>query len=494
MVVVLVAGWLSLLVHPLVAQTLDDGDGGEGRVEIVVEKLRDVVLVPENLVKVVEGTEHGITWYSTLPQLTSVSATVEDKFVAEVIEVGEVMQGTPNDNFTYYGHINISALFIGYNKVYVTLYDEPDVVAGEAVLDMSVLLSYQYINSLYTNLLGVLVTIIYVFMGATIDLKIISGIVKKPLGPMVGLFCQYVFMPLIAFGLGNVAFPDNYLAQLGLFVLGCCPGGGASNMWTHLLGGSLDLSIVMTFFSTLVAFGAIPLWVYLLGEMIVKGADFVIPYKNIAVLVVSLSIPCIIGLLIQRFLPKVSKVMMKLLTPVTLFSVIFIFTFGVYANLYVFSLFDTKSVLAGFALPTLGYLSGLILATLLRLPLKDRIAVCVETGIQNASVAVFILKFTLEKPAGDLTVVFPAAAVVMTPIPLAVALITRRIYLCIQSRKSQTKEEDGGKEGVEKKPDEQKTETAGTDNPALDMKTEDGNTEIIEGRDNPALDMREEAV
>lgn len=61
----------------------------------------------------------------------------------------------------------------------------------------------------------------------------------------------------IAFGLGKLAFPDNPMAQLGMFMSGCSPGGGLSNMWTYLLGGSLDLSILMTFTSNIIAFGKV---------------------------------------------------------------------------------------------------------------------------------------------------------------------------------------------------------------------------------------------
>ncbi len=38
-------------------------------------------------------------------------------------------------------------------------------------------------------------------------------------------------------------------------MLGCCPGGNGSNFWTLLLGGDINLSIVMTFVSTIAALG-----------------------------------------------------------------------------------------------------------------------------------------------------------------------------------------------------------------------------------------------
>lgn len=43
--------------------------------------------------------------------------------------------------------------------------------------------------------------------------------------------------------------------QLGMFFTGVSPAGGASNIWTYVLGGNLDLSITMTTISTFAAFG-----------------------------------------------------------------------------------------------------------------------------------------------------------------------------------------------------------------------------------------------
>ena len=56
-------------------------------------------------------------------------------------------------------------------------------------------------------------------------------------------------------------------SRLGLFVLGCSPGGTGSNFWTLLLDGDINMSITMTFMSTMLALGFMPLWIYSLGEI-----------------------------------------------------------------------------------------------------------------------------------------------------------------------------------------------------------------------------------
>lgn len=65
----------------------------------------------------------------------------------------------------------------------------------------------------------------------------------------------------VAYGMAQWLFEEAYL-QLGLFTFGCSPGGGASNMWTVLLGGNLNLSIAMTFISTIASLGKVCFFVF----------------------------------------------------------------------------------------------------------------------------------------------------------------------------------------------------------------------------------------
>lgn len=63
------------------------------------------------------------------------------------------------------------------------------------------------------------------------------------------------FLPQTAYVLGLLLFPNDPALQLGLFFTGASPAGGASNTWTVILGGNIDLSITMSTTSTLASFG-----------------------------------------------------------------------------------------------------------------------------------------------------------------------------------------------------------------------------------------------
>ena len=65
------------------------------------------------------------------------------------------------------------------------------------------------------------------------------------------------FAVQIAYGIARALLTPvaMYTIALGLFTTGCAPGGGASNFWTILLKGNADLSVTMTFLSTVASLG-----------------------------------------------------------------------------------------------------------------------------------------------------------------------------------------------------------------------------------------------
>lgn len=148
-----------------------------------------------------------------------------------------------------------------------------------------------------------------------------------------------MFVPLISYGLGIVLFPDNPELALGLFLTGISPAGGASNIWTLLCGGNINLSISMTTISTIASFGTIPLWLFLLGKNIFDRANLGVPYVQVTLIAISLLIPLAIGLLIQKFMPKLSKFLVRIMEKLSLIFLVIIVIFGIFTNLYMMPLF-----------------------------------------------------------------------------------------------------------------------------------------------------------
>lgn len=207
-------------------------------------------------------------------------------------------------------------------------------------MNVTILRPQRVIDMIFVYSVIILVSVLYINFGAAINISTIKEILVRPVGPIICFICQFVFMPLAAYGLGYALFPDNHAMALGLFFTGISPGGGASNMWTLLLGGNINLSIAMTAISTLAAFFMMPLWIFTLGGTIFDRANLGVPYARISSMAIGLLIPLAIGLLIQRFLPRLAKLLVRILKPVSLVLIIFIIIFAIVANLYIFQLFS----------------------------------------------------------------------------------------------------------------------------------------------------------
>lgn len=172
------------------------------------------------------------------------------------------------------------------------------------------------------------------------SLSTIKDIMRRPVGPAICFVGQFLFMPLAAYGLGLALFPNAHEMALGLFFTGISPGGGASNMWTLLLGGNINLSVAMTTISSLAAFAMMPLWIFTLGQVIFDRAELGVPYQRISSMAAGLLIPLAIGLLIQRFMPRTTKVLVRILKPLSLVLILFIVIFAIITNFYIFQLFS----------------------------------------------------------------------------------------------------------------------------------------------------------
>ena len=218
-------------------------------------------------------------------------------------------------------------------------------------------------------------------------------------------------------------------------------------MWTVLLNGNLDLSITMTFISTVAATGMLPLWMYTLGKQVYADTKTAVPLENILSTLVSMTVCLGIGLLFQRYLPRVAAFCKRILAPVSVMMIIFIITFGTYANLYMFKLMNVSILFAAGISVWIGFAVGYSLAWILRLPVKDQIAISVETGIQNTGIAIVLLGLSLPPPNNDIATVVPVAASIMTPIPLTIVWIImkcrKRFSKKIASRSPSLREIEG---------------------------------------------------
>ena len=89
-------------------------------------------------------------------------------------------------------------------------------------------------------------------MGLTIKFESLCSIFRHPKDICIGVLAQYTIMPLLAWGICHI-FTLSPDIVIGVILVGCCPGGTASNVITYIANDDVPLSVGMTITSTLIA-------------------------------------------------------------------------------------------------------------------------------------------------------------------------------------------------------------------------------------------------
>lgn len=235
--------------------------------------------------------------------------------------------------------------------------------------------------------------IIMLGMGLTLSLDDFKGVMKYPKLVFLGLVLQYTIMPYSGWFCGKV-FNLSTPFAVGLILVACCPGGTASNVITYLARANVVLSVTMTAISTFISILLTPaLTLLLTGDKIEVNAIGLFT-STLQVVI----FPIIIGLLMNRFFPKVTKQ----ITPVMpLVSVLFI-------SLIVASIIGSSRheiikgglslIVAVFSLHFLGFLFGYIFSKIIS---KDEIAsrtISIEVGMQNSGLGVVLARANFVNP------------------------------------------------------------------------------------------------
>jgi BASS family bile acid:Na+ symporter len=136
-------------------------------------------------------------------------------------------------------------------------------------------------------------------MGLTLRFSDFSSVLRDPKRIALGVFAQFVIMPLIGWGLAKAFNLEAGLA-LGLILVACCPGGTVSNVICHLARANVPLSVLLTMTSTLTAVFATP-WLtsWLAGAWMPVDAWAL--FKSMLVVVL---LPLVLGITVNSLLGK----------------------------------------------------------------------------------------------------------------------------------------------------------------------------------------------
>lgn len=232
------------------------------------------------------------------------------------------------------------------------------------------------------NYVNPLLGVVMFGMGLTLTGADFARVLRRPAGAAIGVAGQFTIMPLVAFVLAVALRLPPELAA-GVILLGCCPGGTASNVITYLARGDVSLSVSMTAVSTVLAPVLTPLLVLVLAGtwLPVNALDLFVSIVQVVLL------PVAAGVAVNTFFGSAVRRVRPALPLVSVVAIIVI-VMGVVAASADSLLAVGPLILLVVVLHNLsGYALGYGVGRFLGLGVSQRRAMVVEVGMQNSGLA-----------------------------------------------------------------------------------------------------------
>lgn len=235
--------------------------------------------------------------------------------------------------------------------------------------------------------LPIALAIIIMFgLGLSLTVSDFRRVARSPRAVGIALVLQILVLPLIAFAM-VVAFNVDPLLAVGVMLLAAPPGGPTANLFSHLFRGDVALNITPTAVNSVLAAFTIPVITNLAISYFDAEGELGMQLGKIIQVMVVVLVPVVLGMVVRRISSTFAA---RADRPVRIFSIIVLVVVAVGALLgereNLVDYFQQVGLVAGLfclASLTLGYLG----ARLLRLGGPQAVAVSMEFGIHNTTIA-----------------------------------------------------------------------------------------------------------
>ncbi|WP_395772379.1 bile acid:sodium symporter family protein [Arenimonas sp.] len=238
--------------------------------------------------------------------------------------------------------------------------------------------------------------IIMLGLGMTLHPSDFARILRQPKPVLIGLGVQMLLLTAVCFGLCLLLNLPPELA-VGMMLLAAAPGGASANIYSHLAGGDVALNITLTAVNSLLCLLSLPLIVgFSLAYFMAADQAVPPPFGKIIEVGLIILVPVALGMGIRRTWPQWSDRVEK---PLRLFSVLLLALLVVLTMVQQWRLLAEYAAIIGLACVLFNVLSLLIgyaVPLVLKLPRRQAIAIAMEIGIHNGTLALFIAFTVLE--------------------------------------------------------------------------------------------------
>lgn len=220
-------------------------------------------------------------------------------------------------------------------------------------------------------------------MGMTLSARSFLVVMHRPFTVFLGVALQFLLMPLAGWLLVMLFQLPAQLA-VGVVLVGCSPGGTASNVICYLARGDVALSITLTAVSTLLAVLATPLLtLFYAGQTVpVPVLDMLLSILKIIIL------PVGCGVLLNHLLQQQLAPLLRVFPAISVAAIVLIIAIIVALNQPRLGLLGVGMACAVLLHNGVGLLGGYWLPLLMGRDRRECRTLAIETGMQNSGLAV----------------------------------------------------------------------------------------------------------
>ena len=279
-----------------------------------------------------------------------------------------------------------------------------------------------------TTIAPVALALIMLGLGASLTVKDFTRVCQNPKDFFVGLTCQLILLPIIAYFLIIILRTPIELA-LGVMLIAAAPGGVTSNVLTKFADGDVALSISLTAITSLISIVSVPYVVFLSIELF----DITYVKKEVSMLSISLkmffvvTVPVIIGMIIRKFANDLIIRNMKVINKISIGLFIIVFVAIYIEEWDNIVMFLAKAGTIALVLNVTMMVIAFYIAKFFTTGVAQRRCISLEAGLQNGTLAVFV---GLQLFGDNMIYMVPTAAYAL------IMMITSVIFVLILRRQT----------------------------------------------------------
>ncbi len=220
-------------------------------------------------------------------------------------------------------------------------------------------------------------------MGMTLAGRDFRRVFGMPGIVLTGLAAQFVIMPLLAIGLSMI-FGFEEALLVGMVLVGCSPGGTASNVIAYLGGANVALSVTLTACATLLA--------PLLTPALVRfyaGASIDVPFWPMVLSVARIVLlPVLCGIALRGWFGARLGPVLRVFPGIAMVAIVFVIAIVMALNRATVVELPTVLIAAVAIHNCLGLVLGYVSGWIAGAGERERRTIAIEVGMQNSGLAV----------------------------------------------------------------------------------------------------------